>query len=1071
MANTIRQGNLYGAESWSTVYASFKNAEFTSYDFDTLRNAMISYMQVNYAEEFNDYIQNSEFIALLDLVAFTGQNLAFRMDLNARENILDTAEKRESVLRIARMLSYKPKRVRPAQGLLKIVNILTTENIIDSTGTDISNKTITWGSDPSELEYERFIRVMNSAFDSTNQFGTPINRVVNSTTGNLFEIYNLNNTDNLINKSVSVIADGNNLNFDLLPVTIDTNGNIVQSIPDPDSAFSIMYKNDGKGVGSTKTGFFILAKQGYMVNKNYSLNGPEANLIIDLENTRSVSEDDFYVQTVDSLGSVLTNWTRVDTVNLANIVVNNYGVTNKNLYEVLYSDADITSIKFGDGGFANAPTGNLKVWYRIAEDRYVRVKAGEINSLQFVINYKNSQNQSFLLQMTLELQDNMTTGIPSETINEIKNNAPETFYSKNRMVTGDDYNGLMATLNNDVLLIKSKNRTFSGHTRYVDLNDPTGKSRPLIELGDDGYLYSQSSVKNTFVPDSGIRRNVDFVSQFIETELSNLELLNFYYGNLDLKHTGNSKLFPVIQAGVNDIFNWQVAYNDNVSSNGYIYATDPNNTKLPQRLGFNSTGFLRYIRPNAMVKIYDNSSYQWIIISDVKGDGTGVDNLNGSASGKLSNGNGTVEINKSITTNDQIKEIIPPFPRIFDDTTNAAIIAALDLKKDFSLAFNNTGPSWTINIGGNLDEPYDSSKTVNNWIINLTRNNNGWTISSRQLDFVFGSENLIRFYNINFLPSFNVNFREVSNDYIHILVPTTDATTNITTITNQQSYRIVGYYVYNDGYTDNSKVKVTPLNLNNDFLPTDPESFNKIVQNSTINLINYVEGEFEYLIPQSIDSTAIVQQTQNGKSNILFKWEHNVTTDQSLNPSLTNIIDCYVLTKTYNDEFIQWRASGASAAYKPLPPTSEDLYTSFVNLTNYKMLTDEVVFHPAQYMPLFGNTADEQFQATFAVVKNINSKLTDNELKTKIITAIDKFFTPGNFTFGEIFYFTELAAYVHSTLKNDLNSIVLVPVNQNSKFGSLFQIIPDTDNIVTSVATVNNVEIITELTNVNIRMI
>ena len=207
MPKAIRQENLYGAEDWSIVYSSFKNAEFISYDFDTLRQSMVTYMQTNYPEEYNDYIQNSEFIALLDLVAYVGQNLAFRMDLNARENILDTAEKRESVLRIARMLSYKPKRVRPAQGFMKVVSAVSSDQILDSTGVNLSNKTIQWGSDPSELEYERFIRVMNAAFGDNNKFGNPVKRTTNSINSTIYEIYNFNNTNSIVNFPIPAIVD------------------------------------------------------------------------------------------------------------------------------------------------------------------------------------------------------------------------------------------------------------------------------------------------------------------------------------------------------------------------------------------------------------------------------------------------------------------------------------------------------------------------------------------------------------------------------------------------------------------------------------------------------------------------------------------------------------------------------------------------------------------------------------------------------------------------------------------------------------------------------------------------
>ena len=86
MATTDRQNRLLLAEDWKRVYQTFRNADFKSYDFDTLRRTMINYLRENYPEDFNDYIESSEYLALIDLIAYLGQNLAFRVDLNAREN-------------------------------------------------------------------------------------------------------------------------------------------------------------------------------------------------------------------------------------------------------------------------------------------------------------------------------------------------------------------------------------------------------------------------------------------------------------------------------------------------------------------------------------------------------------------------------------------------------------------------------------------------------------------------------------------------------------------------------------------------------------------------------------------------------------------------------------------------------------------------------------------------------------------------------------------------------------------------------------------------------------------------
>ncbi len=1162
MPKAIRQENLYGAEDWSMVYTSFKNAEFISYDFDTLRQSMVNYMQTNYPEEFNDYIQSSEFVALLDLVAYVGQNLAFRMDLNARENILDTAEKRESVLRIARMLSYKPKRVRPASGFLKVTSANTTEQILDSTGVNLSNKTIQWGADPSELEYERFIRIMNGALTSLNKFGTPIKRAVSETNSNIFEVYRFNNISTLTNYPLPVNADGINLNFDLLPVDIDSTGLITQSDPAYENGFTVMYRNDGRGVGSTRTGFFFFTKEGYMTNTVETILNPVSNAIIDLPQTGNISEEDFFVQTVDDTGAIIKTWKRVSNLDFSNIVINDFGGAEKDIYEVIYSDNDITSIKFGDGTFTNPPTGNIRVWYRLAENRYVRVKAGDINNVSIDIQYVNADNQTHQLTMTLELQENMVTGLPAETIDEIKQNAPEAFYTKNRMVTGDDYNGFLPTLNNDVLILKAENRTFSGHSRHVDLKDPTGKNRPLIEFADDGYIYKNESVKNIFVPDDPTRRTIDLLDEFIEKQLSDLGLLNFYYGKLNLTDvTGEEALtyFPTvditktiyfspltkeissaeylnsievssinttdaydnfdINGGLlqidNELFTyasivnnkfigvqrgafgstkafhsvgtqvfkvpdyrWRVSYNDLNSSNGFI--SESNNSTEPQKLGYTTTGPLRSIRPGSLIKFQQpDGATKWVTVLDIKGDGLGIES-NTSVTGEdlnytglLTNGNGVIEINKSVTTLDRILTIIPPFTRVFDDYTRQLVFEKLTNKETFALKFNNVTPQWSVITDSvYLDAEYDTYANQSAWLINCSRETNGWTISVRQLDYIFGSEELIRFYNINFAPSFNPNLRAMSNDKISLL-----SLNQSGKLEEVKKYTISGYFVYDDGYTDNSKVKITPLDVDNDYLPDDPEHFVNIVNNNQITMIDYNEGDFTYIVPTDedieISEYAVPYTTPfkvQGKMDLAFKWQHNVNVNQTLNPSLTNIIDVYVLTKSYNEDYVSWKKKNDKLTPAPLTQTTEELRNNFSNLLSYKMMTDEVIFHPVKFKPLFGSLSDPEFQAQFKVVKNPKSKLTDSEIKSKVVGAIDTFFTPGNFSFGETFYFTELAAYIHTVLKTDLNSVVIVPISQYSKFGTLFQIQPNRDEVVTSVAGVNDIIVINEITDSNIRM-
>ena len=126
MAKTTRQTAIFGVEDWKQIYQTYREADFQSYDFETLRKSFVDYLRLYYPETFSDYIESSEFIALLDVIAFMGQAMAFRTDLNTRENYIDTAERRDSVVQLANLVSYTAKRNTASSGYLKVFSVVTT---------------------------------------------------------------------------------------------------------------------------------------------------------------------------------------------------------------------------------------------------------------------------------------------------------------------------------------------------------------------------------------------------------------------------------------------------------------------------------------------------------------------------------------------------------------------------------------------------------------------------------------------------------------------------------------------------------------------------------------------------------------------------------------------------------------------------------------------------------------------------------------------------------------------------------------------------------------------------------
>jgi hypothetical protein len=82
---------------------------------------------------------------------------------------------------------------------------------------------------------------------------------------------------------------------------------------------------------------------------------------------------------------------------------------------------------------------------------------------------------------------------------------------------------------------------------------------------------------------------------------------------------------------------------------------------------------------------------------------------------------------------------------------------------------------------------------------------------------------------------------------------------------------------------------------------------------------------------------------------------------------------------------------------------------------------------------------------------------------------MNDYFTIDKWNFGDTFYFSELAAYLHSNRGGIVSSVVLVPLNSQKSFGDLYEIRSAPNEIFVNAATVNSVEVITALTSTNIK--
>ena len=1122
MSSIDRQNKLIAAEDWKKIYQSFKNADFKNYDFDSLRRTMVTYLRENYAEDFNDYIESSEYLALIDLLAFLGQNLAYRFDLNARDNFLELSDRRESILRLARLLSYNPKRNQAANGLLKFTSVKTTESVVDSNGRNLSGQTVVWNDSANANWYEQFTKVLNAAMPAYSQVGKPQDSsILNGILTNQYRL-NATNADVPI-YSFSKNIDGRNTNFEIVSCSFKGSANIYEEPPYPGNSLAFLYRDDGGGPASSNTGFFVHFRQGTLTDGTFSISRPGTNEIVDLDSA-NINDTDVWLYSLDSAGLPAELWTKVDATKGSNVIYNSLSKNVRKIYSAITRVGDRVRLSFADGTFGDLPQGNFRAYYRISNGLSYNITPNNIKNVTVDIPYTSKSNKQEILSITLSLKYTVTNAAQSESSDSIRLNAPATYYTQNRMITGEDYNVLPLSLHQDVVKVKAVNRVSSGISRYFDLKDATGKYINTNLFGTDGVIYkepTQSSFKFSFNTRTDIE---NIVLNSIEPILASRTVKDFYldgYAFISLSVAFSSFV--------------QVTSETNLTT-GYI--TDINDTTLIKKVGSSTFSNLRYIVPGAMMKFIPPEGYLfgkdnvlvpvssapafakdniWVKVVNVVGDGTAR------ATGVLSSGLGPISFNDTVPTGAIADTAIPKFVTALEDSVKNKVIDLIFSGKNFALRYDTDQVAWKLVTESNIDKKsnFSLSKTgdVSNqqldasWLVLFETDGETYTVSHRGMRYVFESRQQIRFFFDSSDKVYDPSTGRIIKDKVSVMSINT-VPDGINAFNQNFEWEIVEEYLGADGYIDTKKISISFVDSDDDGVVDDPELFKKIVApdvnpttkyvfqqrqqgadgvtdyyyvDNTNNLIKVYltqdqvvldipklqDGQLVYIVRDNlvkkfvkVSSTFVITSEFKGfvgRSDIKFQYVHSADSSSRIDPAPTNIVDLYILTKTYDTNYRRWIKGELQS--KPLPPSSDSLYIEYgQSLNKVKSISDEIIYHPVKYKVLFGSHAAQPLRAVFKVVKNPNVVISDNDIKSNVVTAIDEFFALENWDFGETFYFGELSAYIIKKLSPNIVNIVIVPVKQDLAFGSLFEITSNSDEIFVSSATVDDIEIITELT-------
>lgn len=1151
MAQQKRQSNLYAAEDWKQIYESFYKINLTAFDFDTIRESMVNYLRLAYPDSFNDWIENDEFIFILDTIAMLGQNLAFRMDMNTRENFLDTAERRSSVLKLAKMISYSPKRSYPGRAMAKLTEIKTNQEVLNSFNQSLKGRTIRWNDPADNNWYENFILVMNSVFISTNQFGNPVKKVL--VNGVNQQLYRMNTLPmSAPNMPFTANINGESTTFEVVNPDITSTG-VVERMPEPQSQKYIIYANDGNGFSSPDTGFFVYFKQGSLSYSDYQYDARIENRIQEV-NVDNINQLDVWVQEINPDGIVLNKWTQVPS--MESIAYNSVDRQKKTIYSVTTRDKDQISIKYPDQRSGVVPRGTYRVWYRVSNGKTYTIKTSSIQSKSVKYVYR-TKSQSDFENSTLDIKFSMlnesTLAQSAETIDQIKDRAPQMYYTQDRFVTGEDYNIAPLMLGNTVLKSKALNRIYSGMSRFIDINDPTGKYQNTDVFSDDGAMYQNMVNKSNSLLLPSTKSNESIVIDNIQPLIGENSVIQYYQ-----KWDPNT-----IQVTFNQT--WTPEHNS-----GY-----PNNT------------YGRFIQTGLAVSTYEVGTL--LKMTNTSGNHVWTSII-------AAVGNGYYALSQPIDAGMTIDSYIEPYRVKFTTTEVQTIAAMVDKKTDFVLIYDVLTGTW-IPIEGTWTEPVITYNSVQYPVlINVQYTSESWEFVSNGTEYVFVGGDKVRFYFVSSKKITDISTGRVQSDKISVLNNNASATSNLG-FSSDINFQILDTIQQENGYLDGSRVIITSQKTDTNGIPLEPNLFEDLVPSYTgtdllkyggilvfrrnpdftIDVLNtdvnftildsswtyteaqansevnaYKRAEFlrnvnirstslsslynhgsgyvvgflyngkYYFIEQTVGNnnerldslianmslasdtstispeTAFYRAIQNqgseskaentqlsyygykdvsneytvktgARTGVNFHWKHYAPEDNRIDPSRTNLIDMYVLTTNYYDSVNIWVKNGSKGEF-PKPPTSADLQSIFKDVESKMVISDSAIWHSAEFLKLFGESADEDYRADLKIVKLPNSILSNDEIRQRVVELTSNYFNVMNWDFGETFYFTELSTYLQVSMATDVAAVVIVPQDPNSKFGELFEIPCRPDQLFVSTATVDNVQIVSSLAKSNINI-
>jgi hypothetical protein len=135
---------------------------------------------------------------------------------------------------------------------------------------------------------------------------------------------------------------------------------IYEEPPSVGNRLAFIYRDDGKGNGSSNTGFFLRFTQGILNQGSFTLTQPSTDETVDLDAV-NINNNDVWLYRLDNNGLESEYWAKVPSFEGNNVIYNSLTKSIRNIYGIVTRASDRISLVYRDGVCGNLPQRAFRV--------------------------------------------------------------------------------------------------------------------------------------------------------------------------------------------------------------------------------------------------------------------------------------------------------------------------------------------------------------------------------------------------------------------------------------------------------------------------------------------------------------------------------------------------------------------------------------------------------------------------------------------------------------------------------------------------------------------------------------